>query len=156
MASTLTLVCDDADPIYADLVKLLAKHKGRKAEPTGDKPPPMLSQPVAPQPTPPPIASPEEVEVQAIWDHLGEGSQTFITEVADWCVANGRLTFTLGFIAERTRKNVASLRAHNRNINRAMKKERIDLWKTTWDGSLRQMNFTIKSQAHLDAMAQMI
>jgi hypothetical protein len=150
MARTITIVCEDIDPMYYALVDLLARYNNdRLCKPIAQQPP--LSSHIVTAKSE--LIEPGEVtEVRCVLKRLSKGPREFVSHVAEWCQDNKRLTFILDDIADATGKDKTVLKAHNRNVSRAMKAEGPLLWKTTWDHSKRRMIFEIKSKAYLDAM----
>jgi|GEM_PF-2888789 len=149
MSRTVTVTVDDADPIYNDIVRLLAKRTD-----TSTKPRVNLASLQASGVSP--SISFAETETQCVWDHLGPVSKEFVRSVAHWCDTNKSLEFTVEDIATEMLKTKWDIRAYNRNVARASKKEGAQLWTTKWDHAARSMRFRIASQVHLEAMLSMI
>jgi hypothetical protein len=91
-------------------------------------------------------------EVSAVWDRLGPGSKEFLSDVTKWCLDEEVSVFTLDDIARSSGKSKADLKAHNRNVNRAMKQQGVRLWNTVWNAKMRHMTFAFANNAVLDGL----
>ena len=101
------------------------------------------------------LGSPEEISLSLVWTHLGKESKRFLKTVYEFCKKNEADEFTLSEIASEMGVSLSGVRANNRNIHRALKKEGTSLFKKRWDYKEGCQTYEV-SKILLTAMAAVV
>jgi hypothetical protein len=144
MPISINVTSDISEPLFADLVQLLARY-GRPSSHVAPTAPAAGGAPLAARPTTAPAYSDAEVGVSLFASRIGPGSAGYLRYVVRFCEKNGTLSFNFGDIAAISGLSEKTIRAHHRNVHRALSREGFELFTRSWDGAKRRQQFHVSA-----------